>query len=56
VLKKERYLNGKAPGAEGAPPGPEGAPPPGPEGAPADSPFAGKLKQALQPAEAKRES
>ena len=48
ALKKDRYLNGKAP-----------APPPaaaGPEGAPADSPFAGKLKQALQPAEAKRES
>jgi 3'-5' exoribonuclease len=48
ALKKDRYLNGKAP-----------APPPaapGPEGAPADSPFAGKLKQALQPSEAKRES
>ena len=38
------------------PPRPEGAPPPGPEGAPAGSPFAGKLKQALLPAEAKRES
>jgi 3'-5' exoribonuclease len=48
ALKKDRYLNGKAP-----------APPPaaqGPEGAPAGSPFAGKLKQALQPADAKRES
>jgi 3'-5' exoribonuclease len=48
ALKKDRYLNGKAP-----------APPPAapaPEGAPADSPFAGKLKQALQPSEAKRES
>jgi 3'-5' exoribonuclease len=48
ALKKDRYLNGEAP-----------APPPaaqGPEGAPAGSPFAGKLKQALQPAEAKRES
>jgi 3'-5' exoribonuclease len=52
ALKKDRYLNGKAP----VPPGPEGAPPPGPEGAPADSPFAGKLKQALQPAGAKQES
>jgi 3'-5' exoribonuclease len=52
ALKKDRYLNGKAP----APPGPEGTPRPGPEGTPADSPFAGKLKQALQPAEAKRES
>ena len=48
ALKKDRYLNGKTP-----------APPPaaqGPEGAPAGSPFAGKLKQALQPADAKRES
>jgi len=46
ALKKDRYLNGKAP-----------APPPAapaPEGRPADSPFAGKLKQALQPSEAKR--
>jgi 3'-5' exoribonuclease len=48
ALKKDRYLNGKTP-----------APPPaaqGPEGALAGSPFAGKLKQALQPADAKRES
>jgi hypothetical protein len=40
ALKKDRYLNGKAPGPEGAP----------------DSAFGGKLKQALQPAETKRES
>jgi hypothetical protein len=55
ALKKDRYLNGKAP----APPPAAPAPPPAapaPEGAPADSPFAGKLKQALQPSEAKRES
>jgi 3'-5' exoribonuclease len=54
ALKKDRYLNGKAPGPEGAPPKP-----PGPEGAPepeADSLFAGKLKQALQPADPKQES
>jgi 3'-5' exoribonuclease len=52
ALKKDRYLNGKAPGPEGTP---EGTPQPGPGGAP-DSAFGGKLKQALQPAEAKRES
>ena len=48
ALKKDRYLNGKAPGPEGTP---EGAPQPQ-----ADSAFGGKLKQALQPAETKRES
>jgi len=53
ALKKDRYLDGAL---ESAPPGP------GPEGAPpaeqreADSAFAGKLRQALQPAEAKQES
>ena len=52
ALKKDRYLNGKAPGPEGTP---EGTPQPGPGGAP-DSAFGGKLKQALQPAETKRES
>ncbi len=52
ALKRDRFLNG-AP--ESAPPGPEDAPP-SPEGTPADSPFAGKLRQALQPADAKQES
>jgi 3'-5' exoribonuclease len=54
ALKKDRYLNGKAPGPEGAPPKP-----PGPGGTPqpeANSLFAGKLKQALQPADPKQES
>jgi len=59
ALKKDRFLNGKAPGPEdapeGAPPGPEGTPQ-GPEGTPANSGFAGKLRQALQPTEAKQES
>jgi 3'-5' exoribonuclease len=58
ALKKDRYLNGAAPGPVGTPPkppGPEGTPQ-GPEGTPADSLFAGKLRQALQPAEAKQES
>jgi 3'-5' exoribonuclease len=48
ALNKDRYLNGKAPPK---PPGPEGAPQPE-----AGSLFAGKLKQALQPADAKQES
>jgi len=52
ALKKDRFLNGKAPGPEGtpesAPSGSEGAPPPE-----ADSLFAGKLKRALQPGNAK---
>jgi 3'-5' exoribonuclease len=48
ALKKDRYLNGKAPAPEAAPP-----PAQQPE---ADSPFGGKLKQALQPADAKQES
>jgi 3'-5' exoribonuclease len=52
ALKKDRFLN-EAP--ESAPPGPEGAEP-GPEGAPADSLFAGKLRQALQPVDTKQES
>ena len=43
ALKKDRYLNGQAPVPEGVQP---------PE---ADSPFGGKLKQALQPAGAKQE-
>jgi hypothetical protein len=51
ALKKDRYLSGKPPLPEGTP---EGTPP-GPESAPADSGFGGKLKQALQPAELKRE-
>jgi 3'-5' exoribonuclease len=57
ALKKDRFLNGKAPGPEGTP---EVAPP-GPVGAPAaepsepDSPFAGKLKQALRPGDTKQE-
>jgi 3'-5' exoribonuclease len=66
ALKKDRYLNGKLPRPEGTPEGtpggtPEGAPPGpesaarGPEGTPADSGFGGKLRQALQPAELKRE-
>jgi hypothetical protein len=47
ALKKDRYLSAKPP----APPGPEGTPP-----TEADSLFAGKLKQALQPADTKQES
>jgi 3'-5' exoribonuclease len=42
ALKKDRFLK---------PPGPEGTPQPEP-----GSPFAGKLREALQPAEAKQES
>jgi 3'-5' exoribonuclease len=52
ALKKDRYLMGKEPGALGTPEGTL----PGFEGAPAGTDFAGKLKQALQPAEAKQES
>jgi 3'-5' exoribonuclease len=58
ALKKDRFLNGKAPGPEGtpevAPPGPVGAPAPEPS-AP-DSLFAGKLKQALRPVDTKQEA
>jgi 3'-5' exoribonuclease len=54
VLKKDRFLNGKAPGPEGTP---ESAPPkPAAEPPEADSLFAGKLKQALRPADSKQES
>jgi uncharacterized heparinase superfamily protein len=51
ALKKDRFLNPKPPRLEAAPPGPEAAPPTA-----ADSLFAGKLKQALQPADPKQES
>jgi 3'-5' exoribonuclease len=46
ALKKDRYLKGKAP----APPKPAA------EQSEADSPFGGKLKHALQPADPKQES
>jgi 3'-5' exoribonuclease len=58
ALKKDRFLNGKAPGPEGtpevAPPGPMGAP--APEPSEPDSLFAGKLKQALRPVDTKQEA
>jgi hypothetical protein len=53
ALKKDRYLNGKPPAPEGAP---ENTAPQPASQVEADSPFAGKLRQALRPEETKQES
>ena len=54
ALKKDRYLSGKPSGLEAAPPQPPASP--GTPPTETDSLFAGKLKLALRPAEAKEES
>jgi len=51
ALKKDRFLNGKAPGPEEPAEGAQGL-----EGTPAESLFADKLRQALEPADTKQES